>query len=312
MSFGWSCRKDVEILRPYPNTLSELSQFLLQVPDASTSVSLQFNGLQEDKMIVTPTGLRVFFSDINQLFRDTTVSNNAAVSLADCNDLKVNITYVLKKGDMLARGLPTTSIEDQLLACDAMIYIQVLCGNKELQLMPGRSLKIYFPFQTTANDRFVYAASFKDGQFKGWKNTAQPVFEAEWPDQNSGSQIHGYELVASQTGWISCARQLIQTGVAVTPFCIDLEPGYTALNTQSYLLFDNINAIAPLEYDPISHSFCFPNIPAGFPVKVVSVARLETDYWLGVNTTESGTNSMLPVEPEPTDALEILNYLRGL
>ena len=67
-----------------------------------------------------------------------------------------------------------------------------------------------------------------------------------------------------------------------------------------------------LKFDDTSHSFCFPNVPAGYPVRIVSVAKLDTAYWLGAATTETGTNSTLALQPQQKEALDLLGYLRGL
>jgi hypothetical protein len=304
---NWGCRKDVEEIRQYPVTMTELSLFLKQVPDATTVNTFHFNGLNEDKIITTPNSVRVFLTDVNQLFADK--ASHAPVAASACSDLKIVVTIAATKGDMLSRELPTTSTEDMLLESGGMVQVQAFCGTTELELLPGRTIKVQLPAADVKDNMFVYNAVYKDDFFAGWGDTGQEVFNADWPAVGGGT-VEGYELIVSNLGWSNCARLL--TTAAVTPFCISLKPSYTGLNTQAYLVFENTQVVAPLKFDDASHSFCFPNIPAGYPVRVVTIANMDAAYWLGSTTTETGTNSMLPLQPQQKAAVDVLNFLRTL
>ena len=303
------CRKDVVEFNPYPNTLSELSLFLKQVPDPATATTFEFNGLNEDKILTTASGARIFLTDVDHLF-SSAASPAVAVAASTCTELKIVVTIVKSKGDILSRELPTTTPDDILLESGGMVRVQAFCGTTELQLLTGSTIKIQLPANDAEEDMFVHILGTSNQGFSGWKPTSQQVFKADWPSSNGPGVVKGYELIISQLGWSNCAKPLSQSDV--TPFCVSLQPSYTGLNTQAYLVFDNVLAVAPLKFDDTSHSFCFPSIPAGYPVHVVTVTKLAADYWLGKTTTETGTNSMLPVQPQQQEASEILGYLRGL
>ncbi len=305
---GWSCRKDVVEIRPYPVSKQELATFLKQVPDPTSTTTFNLNGLNQDKVLETPSGMRIALTDVDQLF--CTLTNPTPIACSTCPDLKVEITVASSKGDMLARGLPTTSTDNQLLESGGMVLVKVYCGNTELKLLQGRSIKVQFPEPNTKDNMFVFAAINGADGFLGWENTGQEVFKADWPVTGIAGTVKGYELVVPALGWINCAR--ILTNADVSPFCGNLQPGFTGLNTQSYLVFENAQTVVALQFDDSTHSFCFPNIPAGFPVRVVSVAKLGPQYWLGDKTTETGTNSALPVVLEKQDESQVLGYLRGL
>ena len=307
--FGLGCRKDVLEIRPYPVTLTELSLFLKQVPDPFSTTTFEFNGLNEDEVLVTPNGVRVFLTDVDNLFYNVT-SPASIVACSSCSELKFVVTTAMTKGDILARELPTSTTDDMLLESGGMVQLKVYCGTTELQILPGRHIKIQLPAINAQENMFIHSVITDDHGFRGWKNTGQEVFKADWNAQGSGTQVFGYELIISQLGWSNCAKPLTQTNV--TPFCINLESTYTGLNTLAYLVFDNQMVVAPLKFDDITHSFCFPNVPAGYPVRVVSVAKLESAYWLGNTSTETGTNSSLPLQPQEQAAIDLLDFLRGL
>lgn len=307
---SWGCRKDVLEIRPYPVTLTELSLLLNQVPDPNSTTTFHFNGLNEDKILSTPSGIRLFLTDVDHLF-STLSPNPSPVACSTCSDLKIEITEINKRGDALGRGLPTTTKNDEILESVGMVEIRVFCDNAELQLDTGRTLKVQMPSAVIKDDLFVFAATSNDKGFAGWENTGQEVFYADWPPPGgTGAVVLGYELVISKLGWSNCAQALDATDF--TPFCAVLEAGYTGQNTQAYLVFNNAFVVVPLRFDGLTQSFCFPNIPAGYPVRVISVAKLDTAFWLGAVSTETGTNSLLTVQPIKQEAQEILGYLRGL
>lgn len=308
MLLSWGCRKDVEEIRPYPVTLTELSLFLKQVPDPGTTTTFQFNTLSEDKILTTPGDVRVFLTDVDQLFQDANTALPVACSA--CSDLKIVVTIAKSKGDILARGLPTSSVEDKLLETGGMVQVQAFCSGAALRLLTGRSIKVQLPDSDPKDGMYVHVATHSPQGFNGWKNTGQEVFKADWPASAGSGTVQGYELIVEELGWSNCARVL--SAAATTSFCTNLQSSFTGLNTQAYLLFDNFQVVAPLKFDDASHSFCFPNVPAGYPVRVVTVAKLDAEYWLGASTTETGTNSMLPLTPQPEAAPQLLGYLRGL
>ncbi len=306
---SWGCRKDVDEIRHYPNTQTELSLFLKQVPDPATTTIFLFDGLNEDRVLETPGGVRVFLTDVDQLFSSKD-SPSTAVACSTCPELKIVVTVANTKGDILARELSTYSNDDMLLESGGMVHLQAFCGTTALQLLQGRTVKVQLPANDAKDGMFVYTSAYDNSGFDGWEASTQAVFKADWLAAGGTGVNKGYELILPKLGWSNCARPLSLT--SVTPFCVKLEPGYTGLNTQAYLVFDNILVVAPLKFDDTSHSFCFPNVPAGYPVRIVSVAKLDTAYWLGAATTETGTNSTLALQPQQKEALDLLGYLRGL
>lgn len=304
----WSCRKDVNEVRPYPVSIDELETFLLETPSPDATQVFNFSGLNEDKMLVGPQGVRVFLSDVDHLF--SMENSPTAVSASNCADLKIEISTAFGKGDILARGLSTFSIGDgRPLETSALIRVRAWCDGSALQLLPGRTLKIQIPEHAALDDMFVYNAISDTSTFQGWENSGQEVFKADWPGGAQGNVVSGYELLVNTLDWTAAARPLPNTGTA---FCADLQPGFTGLNTRSFLVFDNQRVVAPLHFDDASHAFCFDNIPAGYPVHVVTVSKLGANYWLGNLSTETGTNSMFPLQLQQQDPGDILGYLRGL
>lgn len=303
----WGCRKDVEDFRPYAPSAQELSALLEgQVPNASTNTAFVFNQLSEDKVLETPNGTKVFLIDNDHLFADQ--ATGATVLCSTCPDLKIEVTEVLDKSDVIARGLNTVADGGILFESGGMVRVQASCNGQPLALLPDRTLKIQLPNNDPQNDFFVFnwnnPAVSTDMH---WSMTNQEVFKAEWPAPN-GVQL-GYELLVKDLGWSACGRILTDT---TSSFCVELPPGFGDQNTLAYLVFENQETVAPLQFDLGQNKFCFPKVPTGFQVQLLAVSKLGGQYWLGKAQTETGTNTTFQLGTQEMTEQAVLNFVKSL
>lgn len=300
------CRKDVETFRPYPPTLDAIQQMLKQVPDASTKTSFLLSGVTDDKVLVTPSGVRVFLTDPDNLFAD---ANGNPVPCSTCQTLKIEVTEALDKSDIIAYGVPTTSVGGDLLESGGMARVVVSCDGNALQLLPDRKLKIQFPADDPVNDMQVFNGLMSSDTFLGWENTGLDVFQAEWQSSNFDT-VNGYEILSSKLDWINADRFV---GEPTSSFCVDLPPNFNAQNTTAYLVFKNIRAVAFFEYDLSEQHLCFHDAPIGYPVKIVTVSQTaDGQFWLGNQETEIGTNATVAVNPGQVSEQQMVDFLKSL
>ena len=300
------CRKDVETFRPYPPTLDAIQQMLQQVPDASTKTTFSLNAVTEDKVLVTPNGVRVFLTDPDNLFAD---ANGNPVPCSTCQTLKVEVTEALDKSDIIAYGVPTTTTHGDLLESGGMARIVVTCDGEALQLLPNRQLKVQIPAENPADNMLVFNGVMANDTFLGWENLTLPVFQAEWQNANM-NVVHGYELLTSFLDWINADRFVNEP---TTSFCVDLPANFNPENTTAYLVIKNIRSVAFLEYDLKEQTFCTHNAPIGFPVKIVTVSQTaDGQYWLGNQETEIGTDATVTVDPKQVSEQQMLDFLKSL
>lgn len=303
----WSCRKDVEIFKPYSATLDAIQQLLEQVPAASTQTKFVLSGSVPDTALVTPGGIRVFLTDNENLFEDV---DGVHVPCSSCLTLQVEVTEALGKGDIIARGITTTTTEGELLESGGMVHVAVTCDGKKLRLRPDRKLKIQIPATDPASDMSVFSGVMKSDTFAGWADTGLPVFQAEWPAPNMTDVVTGYELFSPTLDWINSDRFVNEQ---TTSFCVDLPLNFNPENTTAYLVFDNIRAVAALEPDLTTGTFCYKNAPHGFQIRVVTVSKTaDGQFWLGNKKTEIGTNATLDVEPQEVTEQQMLNFIKSL
>lgn len=305
----WACRKDVEEFRPYIATQEDLAQLFTQVPDVSTHSIFPFSGSIPDTTLTTASGVRVFLADTEHLFAD---SAGTPVPCSTCPTLKIEVTTVLDKGEIVSRGLPTTTFPDPILLESAgLVKLRVTCNGKVLQLLSNRYLKVQIPDDAPKPGMQVFAERTDlNAQLAGWAVTGSEVYLADWPKPNDPGGVQtGYELIVPNLGWTNCARPLVEQS---SSFCVTLPEQFTALNARVFLVFKNIRAVAELKGDDSSSRFCFAAAPLGYPVTVVVIGKTGGQYWLGQKFTEIGSNVEMPLAPQPLDEKELLSFLQNL
>lgn len=302
-----SCRKDIEEFRPYvygPSQAS-LTQLLGQVPLAGTATTFTLQSLNHDTTLSTPSGLRLSLTDPEELFVN---ANNQPVPTSTCQNLQVEVIEALDRRGLVGRRLHTATYPDgQLLETGGAVHIRVTCDGTPLQLLPNRTLKVQVPAATPVSTMQAFDGIIPNGvDFLGWQATGEPVYLAEWINNNEA--IKGYEIYPATLGWLGIGRALPES---TSNFCIELPTAMTDQTAQVAVVFKGPVVVAAPQYDPLAKTFCFP-APEGYPVQVVVFSKLGTQYWLGHRETEIGTNTMLQVEPQKTDEATLLEFLRNL
>jgi hypothetical protein len=301
----WHCRPDVEKFEPYEDSASEIEDLLLAgVPDATTYSAFAFNALSSDEVLITSSGLRIFLTDTEHLFADSV--SGFPVPCSTCPDLRISVTEVLRKGDIAARKVGTVGNDGKLFRSSGMVKISARCGSQILQLLPDRTLKVQIP----ANAPQEGLKLFEWSPQNNWQATNQPVFVADWPAPVVGQTQLGYELLLQKLGWASAG--LILSDSASTTFCVKLPPIFASDYTKSFLVFEDLGAVVPMLYDEDERFFCASNVPTGYPVRLVTVSKLGNQYWSAEASTETGTNSVLPLDPQKTTEQSVIALFKNL
>lgn len=302
----WGCREDVEEFHPYTPTLEDLGSLLAQIPGASTHTVFQFGGSIPDTTLTTASGVRVFLADTEHLFADDT---GTPVPCSTCPDLKVEVTVILSKGDLIARAVPTTSAPaDTVLESAGVVWVNATCQGKPLRLLSNRYVKVQIPATDRVNMLLYNGVVDTSAALTGWATAGAEAFWADWTTDDGGVRT-GYELIVPGLGWANCARPVPEQS---SSFCVTLPEQFNALNTDAYLVFENKLAVVKLSGDDQSSRFCFPEAPLGHPVRVIAVSKTGGQYWLTNYFTEIGSNVELTLSPQPMLEQEVVSFLKNL
>lgn len=302
----WSCRPDVEEFRPYDDSLADISRLFAQVPTTSKPQTFAFSAAVEDTILSTSGGVRVFLSDTEELFAD---SNGNTVPFSVCQNISVEIHYITKRSDLVALGRHTMTTEGAVLESLGMVDITAKCDGTPLKLLPGRSIKIQIPSdQPLKNGLNTYIGNLVKDTLKGWDEGVSEVFWADWQAGNSSLQL-GYEFLATQLGLQMLAKPFEEP---LTTFCVTLPENSTRDNSVVYVLTQNVLSLAYLTGDPGSNTFCIDHAPLGYPVEILTISKIDTDFLMGYKKTEIGTNLTIAITPEESSMNAVIDFIKNL
>jgi hypothetical protein len=302
------CRKDTEAFRDYPNSLADLENLMVQIPDNSRTTTFVLSGggtVIPDTILTTPGGVRIYLTDTDALFREGASATPLPVS--QCQSVRIEVTEVFSRADLLARRMSTIDQQGNILETAVAIRLRVRCDNREVSLMPDRYIKMQAPNASLLPSMRVYnGATDNEGNVR-WQQASDEVYWADWPTAAISNQT-GYELLARQLDWVSCARQL---ETSASSFCVDLALPFSSENTRTFLLFTEHNTA--VELTPISATqLCTNAAPLGYSVRVVAVSKTGPVYWAGEKYTETGSNSRISVNPQEKTEAQVFSLLKNL
>jgi hypothetical protein len=304
LAVAGGCRKDVEEFRPYPVTLEDIALLLGQVPDPATQTVFTMNGAFPDTTLRTASGVRVSLADTEALFED---EMGNPVPCSACQNLRIEITEALRKGDLLARGLATYNAEGQMFESSGAVRVTFICDGKKLKVQAGRNFKIQVPAASPKTDWLMFYRPAQDSAT--WQDTLQKAYEAYWQGPNA-TTVTGYELIVNSSDWASAGR-LMTLGTG--SLCADLPPNLNPQNTVVFMVFKKSRSVIQLDKVLSGQNFCATNLPPSEQVRIVTVSKFGDDFWVSQLEDETGLSaSVKPMTPTVMSEADVLSLLRGL
>ncbi len=306
MAGVWGCRQDKESFQPDPVSQQALNSLLEATPSAETKTVFTFNNLQQDTILRTAGGVQVYLTNTDQLF--VAALNQTLVSCSTCQTLRVEITEVLRKGDMLARKIPTLSADGSFKESIGAVNVEVFCNNERLEILSGKSIKLKIPNNDPSPDFIVHTGKMQGDSLLAWDQTTRAVYEADW--LVNGNIQKGYELDAPKIGWVSGLRSLEGS---TSTFCLDMPAYFNAVNTQAFLVFKDKVVVIPIAGEDNGENtiFCVDKAVVGFSAYILTVSQLGEEIWFYQKVTEIGGSSQ-SVQPTKNSSTQVLNFLRSL
>ena len=321
----WSCTKEnSDTFYPYPDNLindtawtqvlttnaqARVIPDLFSVPTILDSVNISTGG-----SIRISELLEIQFPASGCLF--TSGSNVGGV----CSGIiKVEVTHLRKKGDMVRNAKPTTSF-GKILITGSAFSIRAFQNGQTLGLAPGKEIKLSFKEPSPVNDMRV---------FYGVQNLAgtQPAGtnpEFTWTQSNDSSRvstftrtdtlqnvIRGYDLWSRKLNWINC-DYFYDTTQPRTRINVLLSPNFTNNNTMVYAVFKDLRSVVMLNAEFSSRSFTTFNMPIGKSITLVSISKIGDSFFLGKKEVLISSGMASNLQPEKKTKAEIISFLDGL
>lgn len=242
---------------------------------------------------------------------------------APSGQVKLEFFRLKKKGDYIKFFKPTTSM-GALLESAGGFFIRISKDGRELSLAQGASITVRFTdtLEPKTNMQVFYARETIPFLTKGidtahsWTRDADTshvkTFQKTITNGTNTGILKGYELTTKNLRWFSAQRYTDSTLPKKKIFAI-LPLNFTNKNTAVFAVFANQKTVVGLGADFGARAFSAPNIPLKSKIILVSVSRIGTDLYLGVQeVNEVGSEVKYNLVPEKKSLLHILNYLNSL
>ncbi len=232
---------------------------------------------------------------------------------------KIEIIKILKKGDFIKAFRPNSN-NGFPLETGGAFFVRVSKNGTELVLAPGTSLKIKW-IDIEAPKFNMQAYLGKEGfpipngaldSSHNWFPDTDTSWLKPWVKNIGNSEKRGYILETKKLRWIS-AQHALMPNTKLTNIYGILPPNFTNKNTLVFAVFANTRTVLSLKSDFASRSFTTGNIPLGTKMTLVSISKIDTDFYLGIKLiNDVGTIVNYSLSPEKKNLTQILEFLNSL
>ena len=225
--------------------------------------------------------------------------------------IKMDITLLRKKGDFIKYASPTTNVTSLLEAGD-YVNIKLSKDGQEIKMAPNNPIKIRVKdIATNSNMKFFSGTfiRFNQDTIFSWL----PSFDGKveiWRN-NTITQPFGYEFTTNRLGWIGCSL-FSDSLQPKTRLNVVLPSNYTNKNTAVFVVFKNKKTVVNLLNDAVTKTFFTYNMPVGTEATLVSLTKINANYYLGSKAITVNNGDVLNMLPEKKSLEQIIAYLNSL
>jgi hypothetical protein len=274
----------------------------------------------------TRSEIKVGRNDSFRIFFDkgifTSLENGVITPVKPEGTAEIQVFRIRRTGDLI-KCLRSTQSGNVLMETAGGFFIRVVKDGKELNIASGGSYVVKW-IETGAdpkNDmRKCYAKesnptpdyNVTDPNFE-WKpdayTTAIPLF---WEIGNP--RLTGYQITLSSLRWVSIQRNVVVNPSDKIKLTTYFSSNYTNKNTTVFAYYKNQKTVVKLDFDYATRSFKTELLPPGAEIKIVSISKIGTSYYLSEKEVSKLTSasSIIKLEPEKVSLAKLQAYLDGI
>lgn len=300
---------------PYPGHEQNDTNWYTTVPQAARVRALDsiFAVKEiEDSIDVTSGGTLQLGDSIRITFPSGFCVTTAAKVL-------VSVKLLDSKGDMIREDRPTMSY-DRLLVTGGAMHISVTFNSQQLQLAPGKKIKLFIVSRMSQNspspDMKVFygkedAYPVTATQQFTWVPSQDSMINSVAIRQDTVTSLRGYEFFSTRFGWVNC-DYFADTSLPRTRASVVLPPNFTNANTNVYAVVKSPDIVAQLLPHAATKTFVIPNIYVGKTVTFVSLSFIDGKLLLAYREVIITSNMIINLHPEQKTKTEIQVFLNNL
>jgi hypothetical protein len=281
--------------------ISAITQII--IPDiAKNNITDSFNSLVDNTLT---------FGDSLQVVIPANACTNAnGTAITTSAKIKMDITLLRKKGDFIKHVSPTTNVIS-LLEAGNYVDIKLSRDGQEIKLDANNPIKIRVKdIAANSNMKFFSGAFIKYYQdtIFSWS----PSFEGKVDIWKSSTPTPlGYEFTTNKLRWIGCSY-FFDSLQPKTRLNVVLPSNHTNKNTALFLVLKNKKTVVSLLNHAATKTFFTHNIPVGTEATLVSLTKINANYYLGSKAIKVTNGDVLNILPEKKTLEQIVAYLNSL
>ncbi|MBC7722543.1 MAG: hypothetical protein H7068_11005 [Pedobacter sp.] len=271
------------------------------------NISDSFNCLVDNNLI--------FGDSLQIIIPANTCINSNGGTITSGTKIKIDINLLRTKSDFIKYASPTTNVV-ALLEAGNFIDIKLSRDGQEVFLNPNSQAKIRIKDTAINNDMKFFAGSaikYNADSLFSWSAAPNIGKVGIWKDNagSSSSKILGYEFTTNKLRWIGSAyfTDSLQPKTRVN---VTLPLNYTNKNTAVFAVFKSKKTVISLLNDAITKTFFALNIPINTEVTLVSLTKINNDYYLGSKVIKVTNSDPITVLPEKKTLAQIIEFLDKL
>ncbi|MEP7197944.1 MAG: hypothetical protein ABI851_15605 [Saprospiraceae bacterium] len=239
-----------------------------------------------------------------------------------CKNVKAVIKLIQRQKGMIQNNIGTNTDSDGSLISGGMVYVQVFCEGKELQLAPNRTFAVRLVLESSqVKDEFeMFYGVEKDNKIVWTEADNDPniqnnVNRAEWSRDSSSKSLIGIICFPDRLHWINCDYFTKFDSSKTTSPCLlaKIPQSGDSIDLVSYCVFKNLNAVIfPCCNDQDLGKICFSSLPLGEKVEYIIIGKGKSNYYLGhiVKLIEKDEVNTINLEVKTLE--EIKKYISSL
>lgn len=310
--FFFSCKKDSNVFVPnngeqldsaWSSNITSSNQVLILSKNLETSFTAQMLATASDTIISSSSGFQIIFPAGSFLLNGTAITQN----------IKVEYKLIQNKGDFINYGIPTVSNRMPLESGGAL-FIRITSNGQPVTLSSNKKIVIRFTDTNLKQDMQVYYGNelaVTNSLNYNWVLATDGSNVKLWEYTNVTPALKGYLVETLRQGWVNVDK-VLETGQPKVEIKAVLPDLFSNANTAVFMVFKNYRTVVQLSGNLSTRTFSAPNIPANQGVKIISISKVGSSYYLGVKEELTATNMVSFIKPELSSLASIQAYLKTL
>jgi hypothetical protein len=271
----------------------------------------------------TRSEIKVGRNDSFRIFFDkgifTSLENGVITPVKPEGTAEIQVFRIRRTGDLI-KCLRSTQSGNVLMETAGGFFIRVVKDGKELNIASDKKYTVWW-IETGANPKLNMLKYYaKESNPAPGYNVTDPNFEWK-PDAElkpipylyeiGSNTPRGYDITFSSLRWVSMQKNVLPNSSNPSLRLTTIfSPNFTNKNTTVFAYYKRQKTVVKLDFDYASRSFKTDLLPAGADIKIVSISKIGSTYYLGKQEMSSlVAGSPIKIEPEKIPLEKLQAYL---